>query len=549
MGAASGTVAAWAAASILIAAVPPSGHAETLRGYAQVQYQSQDQRGGLADDVQWWLRSVHLDYGTKFRNDVDVTVQGEWNDLTFVDRPDRQLNPRGSIRLAHRDFGATTSYRPLRVTDVAGVTTRQRETTVSGYLRRRNLPQLSGTFVRRRQLAVGLSPATTAVSGTVTALYDLGPVDLHGGWNSQVRSTDLDDDNRTSQVNWTGGGTWNVARRKSSLNAGFEFQEGRRHAERGPTSRSSGRSATLTGGHRFTKRLDAGLTYGYRHSAAANVTTRKLDDHDGTLLLSFRPRPAVTFSGGGGLRTARFTDQQEIERYLVVSAAAQGSIRPGWTGGANLARSYNWLPGEPSRPVDAGVLTSRMRLARGLDVHAQTQVTAARASSTVADTSGARSRVTSQTSLGFLATPLRQITVGYTRSDYRTGEGVFDPRARSHSDTWDGRWNPVPSIQFSGNLSRARGLNASEPSLRTRNATATWSPGGAFQLSGTYTRNDRSQFSAFSQSVAGREVYGARLLASIAREWRVQVSVNDVDPGQPTHVRQWDATLTRNVRR
>jgi len=136
--------------------------AENFRGYAQVQYQSQDQRGGRGSDIEWWLKTVHLDYGTKIRNDYDITVQGEWNDLTYVDRPDRQINPRGAIRLAHRDFGATAAYRPLRVTDEQGVTTRQRETTVSAYLRRPRLPQMNGTFIRRRQFEVGLTPATTS---------------------------------------------------------------------------------------------------------------------------------------------------------------------------------------------------------------------------------------------------------------------------------------------------------------------------------------------------------------------------------------------------
>ncbi len=543
------TTSAALAAALLIAALPTEARAETLRGYAQVQYQSQDQRGDRGTDLEWWLRTVHLDYGTKIRNDYNITVQGEWNYLSYVDRPDRQFNPRGAVRFAHRDFGATTSYRPLRVTDAQGVTTRQRETTVSAYLRRPDLPQMNGTFVRRYRFASGLSPATTAMTGTLNARYDIGAASLHAGWNNQIRFSDLDDKNRVSQVNWTGGGSWNVARRMSSATANFEFQEGRRHAETGPTATSAGRSASIGAAHRFSKRADAGLTYGYRHSAARSVTTRKLDDHDGSLLLSYRPRPAVTISGGGGLRTARLADQQEIESYLVVSAGAQGSVRSGWSGGANFARSYNWLPGQTSRPVDAASLTTRMRLARGLDVHAQNQITAARASSTVADTSGARTRVTSQMSAGFQATPLRPITFGYSRSDYRTGEELFAPQARSHSDTWDGRWNPVPAFQFSGNLSRARGLNSNEASLRTRQATAQWSPSGSFQLSGTYTRSDRSQFSAVTQTIEGREVYGMRLLTSIARDWRVQVSVNDVDPGQPTHVRQWDATVTRNVRR
>ena len=160
------TTSAALAAALLIAALPSGARAETLRGYAQVQYQSQDQRGDRGSDIEWWLRTVHLDYGTKIRNDYDITVQGEWNYLSYVDRPDRQFNPRGSVRLAHRDFGATTSYRPLRVTDAQGVTSRRRETTVSAYLRRHDLPQMNGTFVRRYQYASGLSPDQSLVSPT-----------------------------------------------------------------------------------------------------------------------------------------------------------------------------------------------------------------------------------------------------------------------------------------------------------------------------------------------------------------------------------------------
>jgi hypothetical protein len=182
-------------------------------------------------------------------------------------------------------------------------------------------------------------------------------------------------------------------------------------------------------------------------------------------------------------------------------------------------------------------------------VNALSQVTAASSSTVLADTSGHRTDVTSQTGFGVTATPLRPITLNFNRSIYRSGPGVFDASAASWSDHFDARWNPVPSWQFSGTLSRARGLNRNERALGSREATVQWMPSSTLQWNASYSRNDRSQVNPFTQSLQGREVWGLRMLASLARVWRAQVSLNDVNPGQPTHVRQWDATLTRTVGR
>lgn len=538
-----------ATAALLGLTGPAGARAETFRGYAQVQYQSQDQRGGLGTDVEWWQKSVHLDYGTRLRKDYDLTFQGEWNDLSYVGRSDRQINPRGSVRIAHRDFGAYASYRPLRVTDALGVTTRQRETTIDGYFRRRGLPQVQGTYLRRRQSAVGLAPGATGITRSLNARQDIGPLSLHASWTDQSRFTDLDESKKINQTNLIGGGDWRWARGRSVANASLELQGSRLRSTGGPTSRTGARTANVGASHRLSRVLDAGLTYGYRHTSTGQAPTRNLDDHDGVLMITARPKPAITLSTGGGLRTTRDAERQQIERYLVGVAGVQGPIRPGWRGNASVSRSYNWLPGRTARPVDAALVNTQMKLARGLDVNGQAQVTAARANTTLADTSGARAEVTSQVGYGLTATPLRQVAFGFARSEYRSGESLFEPGARSRSDNWNARWIPARSVDLSGSISRSHGLGTREPTLTTRQATLRWTPMATLQWSGSYSRSDRRQFNAITQTVSGREVWGFRLLASVARDWRAQVSVNDVDPGQPTHVRQWDATLTRNVGR
>ena len=116
--------------------------------------------------------------GLRVAQKLDITAQGEWNDLSYVGRPDRQINPRGALRVAHRDFGGHISYRPLRVTDALGVTTRQRETTFNGYVNRAGWPRLNASYVRRRQLAQGLMPEATGVRRTIAASHEAGPFQL-----------------------------------------------------------------------------------------------------------------------------------------------------------------------------------------------------------------------------------------------------------------------------------------------------------------------------------------------------------------------------------
>jgi hypothetical protein len=533
----------------LIGTAAPQAHGQSLRGFAQVQYELQDRTTSAERDIEWWLRTVRLDYGTRIRNRYDLTAQGEWNELSYVGRSDRRVNPRGTLRLAHRDFGGYASYRPQRVTDERGNTTRQRETMVTAYLAREGLPRVQANYVRRFQFRRELAPEQTGTQKSVNAAHQMGPFQLRGSWSRLTRETELTGRSRSTQTDWTGGGQWVFARARSNAQISYDAQFSRRGADQGPTERTNVHSVSANASRTFTRRIGASLNYGYRHSELANGDEQNLNDHEGAAALTFRPTPAVTASGGGGVRTARIEDRLETERYGFVSLGAQGRIRERWTGSAGLTRSINWLPGESSRWVDAASAATRLVIRPGLELTGQAQVTAGRAPSAVADTSGRRVRVTAQSSAGILATPLRPVTVRYSRTEYRTGESLFDPDATARSDSWDARWNPVREAQFSGTLSRSRGLGRNEPSRTTKQATALWQPNASLQVSGTYVRSESAQLDPIMQSLLGREVFGLRVLAAPLRDWRVQASLNDVDPGRATHVRQWDVSLTRNFGR
>ncbi|HSQ60293.1 MAG TPA: hypothetical protein VLT84_07655 [Acidobacteriota bacterium] len=536
-----------AIASLVVAATPASS--QTLRGFAQVQYELQDKRVEVVRDTEWWLRTVRLDYGTRIRNRYDITAQGEWNELSYVGRADRRVNPRGSLRLAHRDFGAFASYRPQRTTDELGTTTRQRETTVTAYLSREGLPRLQANYVRRFQFRRELTPEQTGTQVSLNASHQVGPFQVRGSWFRLTRVTELVGRSRTTQTDWTGGGQWTLVRARSSAQISYDAQISRRAPERGATEGTDVHSLSANASRSFSRRLGGSLTYSYRHSELANGLDRSLNDHEGATVLTYRPTAAVTASGGGGVRTARIEDRLETERYALASLGAQGRIRERWTGSTSLTRSINWLPGEGARWVDAASAATRMVLRPGLEVTGQAQVTSGRAPSAVADTSGRRVRVTAQSSAGVLATPLRPVSIRYSWTEYRTGESLFDPDATARSHIWDARWNPVRAAQFSGTLSRSRGLGRGEPSRTTKQATAQWQPNASLQISGTYVWSESARLDPITQSLLGREVFGLRVLAAPLRDWRVQASLNDVDPGRATHVRQWDLSLTRNFGR
>jgi len=182
-----GLVAAGMAALVMAG---PADAQQKIRGVAEVQY-SKLSLVDPANEVEWWLTSIQLDYSTHFRKLYEFSSQFQFSDQQFIGRPDGQRLPLGSMRLAHPLFGLFGSYRPIQITDSRNVTTSQQELNLTGYFQRAGLPHLSASWNRRNQDASGPFPGTVALRRSLMATYELGRLDLHAGYG------DLGNEDRT----------------------------------------------------------------------------------------------------------------------------------------------------------------------------------------------------------------------------------------------------------------------------------------------------------------------------------------------------------------
>ncbi|HYJ34499.1 MAG TPA: hypothetical protein VE326_14950, partial [Candidatus Binatia bacterium] len=295
---------------------------------------------------------------------------------------------------------------------------------------------------------------------------------------------------------------------------------------------------------------DAALTYGFRRTLTRNGVRTDLDDHEGNATFNFRPRPSLRFGSGGGVRTLRTVEQDELQWYLLLLASIEGRVRPYWTGRAGVARSLNWTSGDRARPVDTYQANTTMRFARGLDLSANGQVNVTDATGlALADSAGRNSRVVSQGSLLLNLIPLRPFAATVSLQGYRSGPSVGRAAASSRSSGLDLRWTPSAAVDLTGSVQRSRGLRRSDPQMTIWRGTARWSPSRNLQLDGTYLRSDQPRGEAGLDLPAGRETWSARALLGLSSDFRLQAVWSLVDAGLQTRATRLELGATLALRR
>jgi hypothetical protein len=517
----------------------------TVRGYAELQYQKLDGQGTLADR-EWWVRSIQLGYARRFASTLDLSAQAQVIDLSYIGRADKSRVPLASLRLAHPWFGAFASYRPTSTTDALGVTVRQQQTLVGGYWSKPGLPRLDLSFDRRHQDAGAIGGEGTSTNRTALASHTLGPVAIRGGYADQTQQPAAPGAHQLFQRTWTGGTTLRVGARRASMLLQYDYSDASRQEADVRVTGTRMHAAAATGGLRFTPKTDLNLSYAYRRSRIGDGSSTAFEDQEGSLLLNHVPTRAVRLTAGGGVRTVRSDLHQDLEEYALVSASADGRVRPGWTGGAGVTTSLNWLPGDRPRRIDSYRMNSRMRLWSGMDLLGDAVVSVTGAGGAVpADSTFRSGRIVTQTSAGLVAVPLRPISIGYSIRQYRAGESIGRASVSSLSDAWDLQWRPRPSLQLSGNWATSQGIGVNAAKLRTTRANMQWTRSSAMQLTVAYTRSTESRREAGSVELPGREILGFRLLSGIGRDLRSSIGLNLVDPGRQGSARQVDATVTR----
>lgn len=537
-----GLVAAGMAALLMTG---PADAQQKIRGVAEVQY-SKLSLLDPANDVEWWLTSLRLDYSARFRKVYEFSSQFQFTDQKYLGRPDRQRLPLGSLRLAHPLFGLFGSYRPIQVTDSRNITTGQQELNVTGYFQRAGLPRLSASWNRRNQDASGRSPGTVAVRRGLMANYELGRLNLHAGYGDLANEDRVAGGRRGSEQNLNAGSSLRLENRRANTVLQYDYNQSRRRVDGARDATSRVHSASANGGLEFSARTSANLSYSFRNVGTTQFSTSSQVEHDGTLNLVHRPFRAVQLSSGAGVRSVSIGDREETESFVMTSASAEGSARPGWKLGAGASQSWNWLPGERARPIQSLRSNTRMRLAKGLETFGEASLSRTVRPVASADAIAPATLVTFQTTAGLRAVPLRSVTLNANLRRYRTGTTLWGggPASMTYSTSVD--WKASEKLQLNGSWGHAGGFVRNAPDRSTLQASVQWTPSRSFQASGTYTRANQQLRDPGTSLTAGREAYGAWIAVALTRDLHTTIRYTEADPGLPTRARQVSATLSQS---
>ena len=539
----------WALLAVLCLGVAGPASAQHFRGYAQVQYQKLENGPSLdpAFDREYWATAFQLDYATRLGRALDVNAQVQLAKLDYTGRPEGNKVPFGSLRLTHANFGVTGFYRLQEQTDVLGVMSRQKQAVLTGYLTHPKWPRLDASWIHRRLDPYAKAPGSTGLNRTVSLSHDIGTLGFRGGYADLVQNPDDTRTRNIRQRTWSAGSSYLYTKGAKLVSAQYDFSDNRRSGA-GPTDGARTHDISVGAGKRFSKRTNLNLNYAIRRTNVTGSVRERLDDNNGSLLLSYSPSRPFTFATGGGVRTARTGDGQSSEEYAVVSAGASGPVRHGWTGSANATHSINWSEEGRPRRVDTFGTRTAMRLWTGMDVTGGIAATINDRLRIAPGDSIARpqlGRIVTQTNAGANATPLRGITLGYGYSLYRAGESLTGRANASNTQAWTALWSPARNIRIDGNRSSSKGLGPSGQRFVTSRANAQWDVSSTLQLSGSYTQSGSPRRASIVQYISARRLVSVRALAALARDLQANVGVNWVDPGTGQAVRQIDASITQ----
>jgi hypothetical protein len=552
-----------AAAACLLAAAPAG--AEQLYGTLTVQYQQVEQSVRVLDpDSTWrsfrqkreyWLQNYEVNYTERFTERLHLLTQLRYTDVNYLGSDTGERTPYGSLRLMHPEYGFSATYRPITtVSEVAAgalpgapdsaaelreFTARRREATVFAYVAPRRLPRLDLSWIRRSLEDDVSATKSVGLDRSGRLSYDLGPLSLRGGYGTLARQAPASGAMQTYQKAGDAGASWRaLSTTDKSLLFDYQFTGYERTASAGAGDRTYSHAASAAGNLRQSTAANWTLYYGFRRAELRSSTTSYTTDHDGSLLFNYTPRRTVTMAAGGGVRTVRQLQQEDLLWYATALATVQGPVRPGWVGLASLTHTSNWEPAKRSFNVETGRLGSTFTLARDLSANADLQVIAN------GDTAARAARTVLQPAVGVTARPLPGIYVEYSWRFYRAGPDLWEATSRSSSDRLDLRWTPLPSLELVGSIGHTGDLPANDPRATVRQATVRWTPSRAFQLTGGYVKSTQERAFAVADRLSGRDLFTARLLASPSRSLTFNAGYSLADRGLPTESSQVDGAVT-----
>ena len=541
-----GWATATAMAMALSGARSAAADAQDLRALAEVQYQHQD-RAGFTVPYETWSKSFQVEYFKRLPGAVDFTSRLRFNELTQVGQVTRLRNPEGELRLGHRNFGMSMRFEPNETRNVQSLTTRQQMLSLTGYLQKPGLPSLTGSWIRHHLSADSRSLENTTVTRSLLGIHNWRMLSFHAGYSDRLLTREGSLEHRPAENHANAGVTsqFQIGRAPVSL----QYDSSQSHSN--PTGKQSytSRAHMTTGStsYSFTPRTNAGLNYSYFRNEVVKPAGPLTEDMSGSLALSHSLSRAVTLSSGAGVRTTAFVGRRQLERFLSVSASAQGEARPGWRFGASVNHTQNWLRGVSSRPVDSFESNTYMQLARRLAVRANLGVASADRALAPTGSAGRIRDFTQQAGAGITATPLRTVSLDGNVSRSRTGGSlVRGGGAGATNYTSQVRITPSSRLQLSGDYNVSAG---SDSRSVTSHAAVSWSPTSLFQLTANYNRG-RNEIIALHVPLAPiQEAWNASVTTALGGGLNASFRYSEKNPRQPDRTRQYSAIVSQRFGR
>jgi hypothetical protein len=529
------------ALSVALALGTGSGaRASSFHGTAEVQYQTVDRSRALPTQDSW-SKVFQLDYASVLPGSIGFTSSARFAEQSIARQSYRARVPEGSVRLTHRNFGLSSSYRPSETRDDRNLTSRQKDLSFTAYAQQDKLPRLSASWIRSRLDPVSGAPATGTVTRSIATQYALPFVMLRAGYGDRLLEEAARSDSRIVENHASLGGTSAFQMGRAPISLQYDFSRARAYALSDRSQLSHAHVGSATTSFPITARAGASLQYSYRRTQILSRASSTQQDHNGGASVSYAFHPSFQLSSGAGVRTAFLPGGRSLtERFVAATALAQGQARAGLRLSASATHSVNWLPDGDARPADQIQTSTSMRLTRGLDLRGDFSIATSRPIAGSSDTIASPRQVAVQSGVGLSAAPLRTVFLDANVSKTRAGRSITSGGIDATSWSSGLRLTPAPTMQLLGRW----GLTESAGSRSvTGQASFQWSVGSSFQLSGGYHRARRESFflapSALQESLTGS--MGFRL----ARELNAAVRYTESNRGQPNRVRQLTVDLVR----
>ncbi len=537
----------WVAAMAIAAAPAAIGRADaqTLRGMGELQYQSVERVGsGVIRET--WIKTFETDYSRRLPGAVELSSRFRFTEQSIVNQRDRLRVPEGSLRLAHRNFGASTAYRPTETRDALGLTSRQQSLTLNGYAQKQGLPSLTGSWVRSHLDPNAQARGTATISRNLGAIYNVRSLGLRAGYGDRILDPDGSLSARLVEKHLNLGSVSQFRLGRAPVSFQYDFTQGWADPSGTRAQRSRAHTTGATSSYQFTSKTSSSLGYTYRRSGVVGVPGSLAEDHNGALSVSHTLTPAFSASSGAGVRSAAFGGRTLTERFVTAGVSAHGQARPGWSVGAAAGRTYNWLPGSSARTSDNFGSNTTMRLARGLNVRADFSLSASERATGSPNSIGPGREVGLQFGAGITAQPLRTIHIDANAHRSRAGAATLRGSPTSTAYSASLRLTPSARLQMGGGWSLTRGFGSRGSTAQT---TLLWSPGARLQLSGSYNRARQNVTGPIAPVATLQESFSGSVATALRRDLNASFRYSESGRGQPTHVRQVGVTLVQRFGR